>query len=75
MPQRAAVSATLEGMTGPRLARAERAELLTAATPDPRAVLGVLAVILLLRLLRRQDEKEKAAAAARQVVEEERMAA
>ena len=42
---------------GERLARAERAELMAAATPDPRAILGILAVIFLLRLLRRQDER------------------
>ncbi len=39
------------------LARADRAELLAAATPDPRAVLGIAAVIFLLRLLKQQDEK------------------
>jgi hypothetical protein len=40
-----------------RLARAERDELIAAATPDPRAILGIVAVIFLLRLLRQQGEK------------------
>ena len=40
-----------------RLAREERAEWIAAATPDPRAILGIVAVIFLLRLLREQDKK------------------
>ncbi len=40
-----------------RLAREERAEWIAVATPDPRAILGIVAVIFLLRLLREQDEK------------------
>jgi hypothetical protein len=36
------------------LARAERAELVDAATPDPRAILSIAVVIFLLRLLRRE---------------------
>lgn len=53
-----------EMISGPRLgagatasaalARAARAELVDAATPDPRAILGIAAVIFLLRLLRRE---------------------
>ncbi len=39
------------------LARAERAELFAAATPDPRAILGIAALIFLLRLLKQRDEK------------------
>jgi hypothetical protein len=50
-------ASSLESFSSERLARAERAELITAATPDPRAILGIVAVIFLLRLLRRQDEK------------------
>ena len=49
--------ASLESFSSERLARAERAELITAVTPDPRAILSIMAVIFLLRLLRRQDEK------------------
>jgi hypothetical protein len=44
-------------LTGERLARVQRAELISAATPDPRAILGIMAVIFLLRLLRHQDER------------------
>ena len=44
-------------LSGERLARARRAELIAAATPDPRAILGITAVILLLRLLRQQEQR------------------
>ncbi len=50
----AALNATLEA-AGAGMTRADRAALLVAATPDPRAVLGIVALIFLLRLLRRQD--------------------
>jgi hypothetical protein len=48
---------SLESFSAERLARAQRAELMAAATPDPRAILGIVAVIFLLRLLRQQEEK------------------
>ncbi|MGZ4833749.1 MAG: hypothetical protein ACXVZQ_12535 [Terriglobales bacterium] len=44
-------------LTGERLARAERAELIAAATPNPQAILGIAAVIFLLRVLRQHDER------------------
>ena len=50
-------NASLDDMAGSGLARARRTELLAAATPDPRAILGIAAVIFLLRLLKKQDEK------------------
>jgi len=59
--QSAAVNASLEAMSGSGLARAHRAELIAAATPDPRAILAIAAVIFLLRLLRKQDEKRAGA--------------
>jgi hypothetical protein len=52
-----AVNESLEAMNGRGLARARRAELISAATPDPRAILGIAALIFLLRLLKKQDEK------------------
>ena len=42
-------------LSGERLARARREELIAAATPDPRAILGIAAAIFLLRLLRQQE--------------------
>ena len=44
-------------LSSERLAHARRAELIAAATPDPRAILGITAVIFLLRLLRQQEER------------------
>ena len=38
--------------------RATRAALLTAALPDPRAVLAIIAAILMLRLLRRTHQQQ-----------------
>jgi hypothetical protein len=56
-----AVNPSLEAMAGSGLARARRAELITAATPDPRAILAIAALIFLLRLLKKQDEKRASA--------------
>ncbi len=44
-------------LSGARLAHARRAELMAAATPDARAILGIVGVIFLLRLLRQQEEQ------------------
>ncbi|MGI9101089.1 MAG: hypothetical protein ACR2IF_01475 [Terriglobales bacterium] len=60
MPRREpALNATLEA-AGAGLTRADRAALLVAATPDPRAVLGILGLIFLLRLLRKQEPEAAA---------------
>ncbi len=59
MPPQARRNPSLETMGGAGMARAERAELISAATPDPRTVLGILALIILLRLLRRQDKDKE----------------
>jgi hypothetical protein len=47
----------MDSLSADHGARAERAELIAAATPDPRAILGIVALIFLLRLLRQQDQK------------------
>jgi hypothetical protein len=49
--------AGIESLNADRLRQAERAEWIAAATPDPRTILGIVALIFLLRLLRQQDEK------------------
>jgi hypothetical protein len=59
MPPQARRNPALEAMSGAGLARAERVELISAATPDPRTVLGILALIVLLRLLRKQDKDKE----------------
>ncbi len=46
-------AAALQSVAG----RAQRAELLAAAMPDPRAILAIAAMIFLLRLLKQQEEK------------------
>jgi hypothetical protein len=55
------VNPAWEAITGPD--RANRATLIALATPDPRAVLGIIAVIFLLRILRERDERSNAARA------------
>ncbi len=42
--------------------RSNKAALITAAVPDPRAILAVVLVIFLMRLLRNIQEKEKRSA-------------
>ena len=44
--------------------RANKAALLTAAVPDPRAILAVVAIVFLMRLLRNLQEKERQAKSA-----------
>ena len=56
-PQRS--NPTLEMYSAAASAHARRAALLEAAIPDPRAVLGIIAVIFLLRLLRRREEERR----------------
>ena len=51
------VNPAWEAMTN--RARANRAALIALATPDPRAVLGIVAVIFLLRILRDRDERAR----------------
>jgi Flp pilus assembly protein TadB len=60
--RQAGANPSLEAVAGVALARAERAELINAATPDPRAILGIIALIFLLRLLRKQEQKRVPAA-------------
>jgi hypothetical protein len=60
--QAAGVNVSLDAMTGSGRGHSGRAELITAATPDPRAILGIAAVIFLLRLLKKQDRNRVAAA-------------
>ncbi len=57
--------------------RANKAALITAAVPDPRAVLAVVIIIFLMRALRHIQEKEKRSAPAEVVALEpkERIAA
>ena len=57
--------------------RSNKAALITAAVPDPRAVVAVIVIIFLMRTLRKIQEKQKAAAAGNVVSFEpkERMAA
>lgn len=54
------VNPTLAIYDGAVAARAARITLLRAAIPDPRALLGIMAVILLLRLLRKRDQDRTA---------------
>ena len=61
--QTPALSASFAAMSGREQERARLAELISVATPDPRAVLGIAALIFLLRLLRKQDEKRAGATA------------
>lgn len=57
--------------------RSNKAALITAAVPDPRAILAVFVVILLMRALRKIQERQKLLASANVVPFEpkERMAA
>ncbi len=61
-PEMPSAPITMSAAAG--VARAERAELISAATPDPRVVLGIAALIFLLRLLKNQDEKRARATGA-----------
>lgn len=55
--------------------RSNKAALITAAVPDPRAVLAVIVVIFLMRALRNVQEKQKRTAAVVAIEPKERMAA
>ncbi len=56
--------------------RSNKAALITAAVPDPRAVLAVIVVIFLMRTLRKIQEKQQRSAATIGAIEpKERMAA
>ena len=71
----------VDGRTNPALdpavtLRSNKAALITAAVPDPRAVLAVIVVIFLMRGLRKIQEKQETTAATVVTVEpKERMAA
>ncbi len=71
-----AVNPTLEVYDSGASSRAWREALLTAATPDPGAVLGSVILIFLLRILRSRDQQRQTALrAASQEADPERMAA
>jgi hypothetical protein len=60
------VAAALPVHPGTGSAGAVWAEFIAAATPDPRAILGIAVLIFLLRLLKKQEEKRTPGAAANQ---------
>lgn len=56
-----AANPTMEVYAAGAASRAWRAALLTAATPDPGAVLGIVTLIFLLRILRTREQERQAA--------------
>ncbi len=57
MPASAARDSS-DALGGAAAARADRAELISAATPDIRAVLGIVGIIFLLRMLKAREQKK-----------------